>query len=116
MFTKILKWTAIAALIGGLFWHRFENYGTLLQFVVSAAAIAVVAQAVAMRRYVWMILFLLVACLFNPVLPLGLSNYSFMLLSVFAVLLFFVSLQLLYTQPRLSVASITDRMPGNESL
>ena len=116
MFTKILKWTAIVVLIGSLFWRRFEDYGTLLRFVVSAAAIAVVVQAGALRRYVWMSLFLLVACLFNPLLPLGLSNYSFMLVSVFAALLFFVSLQLLQPKQRLAIASITDRVPGSESL
>jgi hypothetical protein len=40
-------------------------YGTLLQFMVSAAAIIVLIQAAGAQRYVWMSLFLLAACLFN---------------------------------------------------
>lgn len=39
MLTKSLKRTAIAVLIGGLFWRPLGAYGTLLQFVVSAAAV-----------------------------------------------------------------------------
>ena len=67
-----------------------------------------------MRRYVWMTLFLVVACVLNPVFPLAFSNYMFAMVSTLAVLLFFFSLELL--KPRLSIASITDRMPGSESL
>jgi hypothetical protein len=67
-----------------------------------------------MRRYVWMTLFLAVACLFNPVFPLAFSNYMFGMMSTLAVLLFFFSLELL--KPRLSIASITDRMPGDRVL
>ena len=116
MLTKTLKWTAIAVLIGGLFWRPFGAYGTLLQFAVSAAAMVVLVQTAGMRQYVWMSLFLVAACLFNPVLPVGFSNHTFTVVSVLTVVLFFFSLQLLQPKPRLSIASITDRMPGSESL
>lgn len=116
MLTKMLKQTAIAALIGSLFWHPFTGYITLLQFLVSAAAVAVLVQAAGMRRYGWMTLFLVTACLFNPVLPPEFSSQIFMVVSALTAVLFFFSLQLLQPKPRLSVASITDRVPGSRSL
>jgi hypothetical protein len=116
MITRILKWTAIAVLIGGLFWRPLGAYGTLLQFVVSAAASIVLVQAAGAHRYVWMSLFLLAACLFNPVAPLELSHQGFMAASILTVLLFFFSIELLQPRARLSMASITDRRPGSESL
>lgn len=116
MFTKIIKWSAIAALIGGGFWYSVSSYRLLSQFVVVAAAATVLTQAARMRRYVWMTLFLLVVCLFNPVVPVPFSTYIFGIVSAFAVLLFFFSVELLQPRRRLSIASITDRMPGSESL
>ncbi len=58
-----------------------------------------------MRQYVWMTLFLLVVFLFSPVVPVPLSSYIFGVVSIFAVLLFFFSLELLRPKSRLSVAS-----------
>jgi hypothetical protein len=116
MLTKIIKWSAIAALIGGAFLRSVSSYGLLSQFVVVAAAVVVLTQAATMRRYVWMTLFLVVACLFNPIFPVPFSNYISGIVSIFAVLLFFFSLRLLQPKPRLSIASITDRMPGSGSL
>jgi uncharacterized membrane protein YccC len=98
MLTKITKWAAIAALIGGAFLPSVLPYGLLSQSVVAAAAVVVLSQAASMRRYVWMTLFLLVVCLFNPVFPISFSNYISSLVSAFAALLFFFSLELL--QPR----------------
>jgi len=116
MLTKVIKWSAIAALIGGAMSRSLPATGLVLQFVVAAAAVVVLTQAATMSRYVWMTLFLVVACLFNPVFPVPLSNYIFGMATSLAVLLFFFSLQLLQPKPRLSIASITDRMPGSESL
>lgn len=116
MLTKIIRWSAIAALIGGAFSRSLPDFGLLLQFVVVVAAVVVLTQAATMRRYVWMTLFLVVAGLFNPVFSVPFSKYVFGIASTFAVLLFFFSLELLQPKPRLSIASITDRMPGSESL
>ena len=116
MLTKIIKWTAIAALIGGGFLYSDYSYRLLSQFVVAAAAAVVLTQAAKMRRYVWMTLFLSVVCLFNPVVPVPFPSYIFGIVSIFAVLLFFFSLELLRPKSRLSIASITDRMPGSKSL
>jgi hypothetical protein len=116
MMTKIIKWSAIGALIGGWFLGSFSSYALLSQFVIAGAAAVVLTQAARMRRYVWMTLFLVVVCLFNPVFPIPFSNYIFRIASTFAMILFFFSVELLQPKQRLSIASITDRMPGSESL
>jgi len=116
MLTKVIKWSAIVALIAGALSRSLPNFGLLLQFVTVAAAVVVLTQAATMRRYVWMTLFLVTAGLFNPIFPVPFSRYIFGMVSTFAVLLFFFSLELLQPKPRLSIASITDRMPGSESL
>lgn len=116
MLTKVIKWSAIAALIGGAFLRSAPDLALLLKFVVVAAAVIVLTQAAIMHRYVWMTLFLVVVGLFNPVVPFPFSNYVFGIASCFALLLFFFSLELLRPKPRLSITSITDRMPGSQSL
>jgi hypothetical protein len=116
MLTKIIKWSAIGALIAGALLRSVSSWGLLSQFVVAAAAVIVLTQAATMHRYVWMTLFVAVVCLFNPAFPVPLSHYVFGVASGLAVLLFFFSLELLQPKPRLSIASITDRMPGSESL
>ena len=116
MLTKVIKWSAIAALIGGTFLPSLSSYELLSQFVVVAAAAVVLTQAATMRRYIWMTLFLVVAGLFNPVFPIRFSNYVSGIVSAFAVLPFFFSLQLLQPKPKLSIASITDCTRRSESL
>lgn len=116
MLTKTIKWAAIAALIVGALLHSTREYSLFLQFVVVTSSIFVLAQAATMRRYVWMALFLAVACAFNPVFAVPFSNYNFEIASTFATLLFFFSLEQLNLKSRLSAFSTTDRVPGRESL
>ena len=116
MLTKIMKWSAIAVLLGGVGLHSFSSYAVLSQFAVTAAGLVVLTQAARMRRYVWMALFVIVVCLFNPVVPVPFSRYIFGIVTGSAILLFFFSLELLQPKHLLSIASITDRMPGSESL
>jgi len=116
MFTKITKWGAIAALIVGGFLHSTREYALFLQFVIVTASFVVLAQAATMRRYVWTALFLVVACIFNPVFAIPFSHYNFGIASTFATLLFFFSLELLNPKSRLSVASTSDPVPDRELL
>jgi hypothetical protein len=113
MLLKVIKWGAIAALIGIALARSLPDVGLPLQFVVTGAAVIVLTQAATMRRYVWMTLFLMVACLFNPVFPVPFSKYMSSLATTFAALLFFFSLELLKPKPRLALASIPDRMTGS---
>jgi hypothetical protein len=116
MFAKTIKWSAIAALITGALLHSTGEYALFLQFVVVTASIFVLAQAATRGRYVWMALFLVVACAFNPVFAVPFSNYNFGIASALATLLFFFSLELLNPKSGLlSVASTTDQVPGTES-
>jgi flagellar biosynthesis protein FlhB len=114
MLTKVIKWSAIAALIGGAIFRSAPGYALLLRFVVVAASIVVLTQAATVRRYLWMILFLVVAGLFNPVFPVSFSSYISSIVSTFALFLFFFSLELL--KPESRRATITDHARGGGSL
>ena len=121
MLTTFMKWIASAALLGGLLLPVFLGnhalgYHAGLQILVVGGAVVVMFQAAAMGKYRWMIAFGVVACLFNPIVPIGFSAAPTMVLNTITLLLFGLSLKLLKTPPRLSIASITDRMPGSESL
>jgi uncharacterized membrane protein len=116
-----MKWIASAALLGGLllpaFLERFAGgYRMVLLILIPAAATVVIFQAVALHEYRWVAAFGVVACLFNPVVPFGFSIASTLVVDTLALILFAGSLKVLKTPPRLSIASITDRMPGSESL
>lgn len=116
MLTRVIKWTAIAALIGGVLTRSTPSFALVLQFLVVAAAGVMLTQAAIMRRYVWMAMFVAVAALFNPVFPIAFSTYFFSIVSSFALLLFFFSLELLQPRPKLSIASIIDDAQRSESL
>jgi hypothetical protein len=90
--------------------------GFALQFVVAAAAVVALTQASKMGRYVWMILFITAACLFNAVFPVPVSSYMPSVATTFAALLFFFSLELLKPEPSLVTGGIVDRTRGRKSL
>jgi hypothetical protein len=56
MLTKVIKWSAIAALVGSALSRSSPDFRLVLQFVVAAASVVVLTQAAAMCRYVWMTL------------------------------------------------------------
>jgi hypothetical protein len=121
MLTTFMKWIASVALLGGLVLPAFLGHYALgyhegLLILIPAGATVVMFQAAAMREYRWVAAFGVVACLFNPVVPLGFSAAPALVVNTLALTLFALSLKLLKTPPRLSIASITDRMPGSESL
>ncbi len=122
MLTTFTKWIASAALLGGLLLPAFLGATTHwdttmgLLILIPAGATVVMFQAASMREYRWVAAFGVVACLFNPVVPLGLSTAPAIVVNTLALILFAFSLKLLKTPPQLSIASITDRMPGSESL
>jgi hypothetical protein len=115
MFVKITKVIAVVGLLIALFW-RSQNYAALLSFFVCMAALVVVGQAIQAKNYAWIAVFLAVCALFNPVFPVSMSRNISFVADILAAALFASSLLLLKTTPRMSVLSITDRMPGSESL
>jgi hypothetical protein len=78
-------------------------------------AIAVVTQAARAQRYTWVVVFLVIATLLNPILTGGLPRQVFLWTDVACLVAFAASL-FLKNKPILSIASITDRTPGSESL
>ena len=116
MLTNIMKWIAILALLVGIIWPSSVDYRVVLQFVVCAAAILALVEAQGVRKYLVMVIFIAVACLFNPVLPVSLPSNVSMPVSIATMLLFAVAIRRSWSAPGLSLASITDRTPGRESL
>ncbi len=118
MFPKIMKWSSIAALLVlAILWRSSADNRTFAAaFVVWAGAAVVLVQATQAHKYVWAAVFFAVCLLFNPIVPVLASRNSFLLLDLACLGIFMGSLSVLKTKPRLSIASITDRTPGSESL
>ena len=116
MFTKLMKWLSIIALLLGVFLMSSVSYRIGMEMIVCVAAVVVVAQAFRIRKYFWGIGFAAIAILFNPAVPIALSHTTFRLLDLACVGAFLVSLAALRWQPTLSIPSITGRTPGSESL
>jgi hypothetical protein len=116
MLTTTMKCIAIATLVVGLFWQLTPNLRSYLEFVVTAGAVFVLVQAVNLRKYWWMATFLAVVCLFNPILPIGYWFGSMLALQALTAVAFALSLPMLRTSPRLTIASITEANPRTESL
>jgi hypothetical protein len=111
-----MKYVAIVMLLVGLFWQLTPSPRSYLNFVIAAAAVFVLVQAVNLRTYGWVAAFAAIVCLFNPVVPLGISFKAMMILQIMTAAVFAVSLQLLKTVPRLTIASIIETNPETESL
>ena len=120
MLTITMKWLSIVAILFLLLMLPQISYGSyptmVAGFMVWAGAVVVMVQAARLTRYVWMSLFLLVAVIFNPALPVVLSRSAFLVLDVATLAMFGLSVVMLKSTPRLSIASITDRTPGSLSL
>jgi hypothetical protein len=117
--TKLMKWGSIAALLVlvALNSRSLADYRTVLAaLVVFAGSIVVLVQSTSRGKYLWAMAFLSVGVLFNPVLPIMLPRNTFVMLELVSLVLFAVSLAALKRSPRLSIASITDRTPGSQSL
>jgi hypothetical protein len=61
-------------------------------------------------------LFLAIITLFNPVLTASLPRHLYLWTDLTCLAAFVASLVFLKSKPVLSIASITDRTPGSESL
>lgn len=115
MFAKIIKSVAAVGLLIALF-SKSSNYATLLSFFVCVAALVVVGQAIQSRNPIWIVIFVAICALFNPVFPVAMSRNVYLITDIICAALFASSLTLLKTMPRMSILSITDRTSGSESL
>ena len=115
---RVVKWLCIAALfVAFVFWQRFAEYEFPLRVVVCSGAAVVAVQAFHSAKRSWAICFLAIALLFNPAIPVvPLADRLGLAAIVLTAAAFAVSLTKLKSLPLLSIASITDRNPGSESL
>jgi hypothetical protein len=116
-----MKWITMAALLtAAMLWGSAANSQLprfLLGCVVCLGAAVVIMQAVRAKKYVWAGGFAVLALLFNPLVPVLPFGWEWgRLLVLVSIVPFAVSLAALKTQRLLSMASITDRNPGSQSL
>lgn len=118
MHTKVLTWLALAALLSVLaFWSSAPPFQLELNWVVCAAATAILIQAFRVQKYNWAAGFLATALLFNPAIPVfRLAGGVGLSVVILSLALFAISLTALRPPPLLSIPSITDRTPGSQSL
>jgi hypothetical protein len=118
MHNQVMKWTSIVALLlAVVFWKAAPDYQRELNLIVAMAAAFVFVQAYRAGKHLWAVGFAGIALLFNPVVPMfRLGGDPGLGLVVFSIVPFAMSLIVLKSQPRLSIASITDRNPGSQSL
>ncbi len=113
---KIFKYSSLIALVVALVLHASAGYAVLTQFVVCAAAVMAALESFQMRKPALALVFILVAIGFNPVFRLNMSQPVFWGAAMVAFGMFMLSIMTFLARPRLSMASITDRTPGSESL
>jgi hypothetical protein len=116
MFTSIMKWFSVLALLWGLLWSWSAGFRMALEMAVFVAATMVLVQAMRIGRYGWGVSFIALAVLFNPALPVPPTHRLFLGLEWFSIGAFLVSLAALKTRPQLSIPAISGLMPGSESL
>ena len=115
--TRISKWFAITALIALIvLWRSSDNRTLVAGFAVCAGAVVATIEALRARNYVWMPVFLGITLLFNPLVVVTLSRPVYLATDILCLAAFLLSLRMAPPAPRLSMASITDRTPGSESL
>ena len=118
MLTQIMKCVAaiVLVVVAVFCWHSSLDLRMAVQFIVCIGAGLVFVQAISEKKRLWAAGFFGVAVLFNPVVPVTLSQNIFLWLDAVCLTMFLFSLVFLRSRPRLSVASVTDPGPGNESL
>jgi hypothetical protein len=117
MLGRSLKVVSILTLLLAVFLGRPNATGLVLfQFLLCGCASLVVFQAVSSSRYVWTAPFILIAVLFNPIVPVPFSSSgAWLAIDLTALVLFVASLALLKTAPRLAMVSIADPGPPHQS-
>ena len=116
MLTKILKCCSVIALLAVVVLRPSAGYALATQFLVCAAAIMAAVESFQTRKPALAIGLMLVAIAFNPVFPLRMPQLLFLGTATVALGIFMLSIVTFRSRPRLSMASITDRTPGSESL
>lgn len=116
MITATMKWVSITMLLLAMLWFRGAGSQLFLTIVVCASGALLVRQAIRAGQYFWAVVFLVMAVLFNPVLPVARSASNVLWVNALGLVTFLVSAVALRSGRRLTVLSIVDRSPRRESL
>jgi uncharacterized membrane protein YccC len=116
MYSRIVKWICIAALVltAAVMLHGAPQI--LLQFVVCGGAIFVMMEAFRSQKYMWAAAFAMVAIYFNPIVPLEVSRMASLPIELACAAAFLASTRFVKPMPKMSVATITDLPARGESL
>jgi hypothetical protein len=115
MMTNIMKWVSITVLLLAVLF-RVASSQVLLASVVCVSAVLLVKQAIHAERYSWAVIFVAIAALFNPIVPVARSGSNVLWLNALGLATFVTAAVALSSKRRLTVLSITSRLPRRESL
>jgi uncharacterized membrane protein YccC len=116
MYSKIVKWACLAALVlaAAVMLHGVPQI--LVQFVVCGGAIFVMIEAFRSQQYMWAAAFALVAAYFNPIVPFQVSRLASLSVQLACAAAFLASIRYVRPLPKMSLATITDLPARGESL
>src|SRR5215510_4624618 len=115
MMTNIMKWAAITVLLLAVL-LRIANSHVLVAIVVCVSAVLLVRQAIRAGKYSWAVVFVAITALFNPIVPIARSGSNVLWMNALGLATFLTAAVALRSGRRLTVLSITSRLPRRESL
>lgn len=86
-----MKLIAAGMLFGGLGRHSYDYY-TLLRWVVCGVSVLTVVRALDAHQTGWVLAFIIVALLFNPVIPVHLKRETWAFLDIGIAVFLLVSI------------------------
>lgn len=99
-----------ALILACLLWRSTGDLRIGLQFVVCLGAVLILIEAVRASRYIWASGFLVMAVVFNPVLPLRLSAPTLLTINVLSIAAFLLAMRYIKRAPREQTISIRGTM------
>jgi len=116
MLTRITTWVCIMILVLAALGLQITGARPLLAGLVCASGLLIVRQTVRSGKYSWAVGFVVMAVLFNPVVPIVGPGSDVRWLNWIALVMFLWAAVRLNTRRTLTVQSITNLMPRRESL
>src|SRR6185369_16298280 len=117
MFTKIMQWVSLLALIGAIsFRAPAGNYAVPLQFLICGSASLVALEAAKSGKRLWTAAFAGLAVLFNPLAAVTFSHPVFPWITALCCSMFLAALMFLKAAPGLSMVSAAYPGPRSQSL
>jgi hypothetical protein len=102
--TRIMKWLSVTMLLLAVLQLPVASHPVLLAMVVCATGLLFVAQAVRAGKYSWALGFLVIAVLFNPVIPIARSGRDALWLNGIGLAAFLAAAVAFKGRPSLTVS------------